>query len=117
MSDSRPGAGTGGEAAAEAIRLFEAVQDWARRTSVGDFAAHWADESASRAFATGAAECRLCPLCQLVAFLRHSHPEVVDHVADAMASLAAAVRAGLGAPEQDQAARPRGGGIERIDIG
>jgi hypothetical protein len=96
---------TVGSAAEEAARLFEAFQDWARRTS-GAAGAH---------VATGGPECQLCPVCQLIGLLRETRPEVALHLADAAGSLLAAVRAAIVAHEQDWASR-RDSGVERIDI-
>ena len=95
-----------GSAAQEATRLFEAVQEWARRTSTG----------AGEHIATGSPECQLCPVCQLLALLRGSRPEIAGHLADAAGSLLAAVRAAVDAHEREWAAR-RAPGVERIDIG
>ena len=39
-----------------------------------------------------APECRICPICQLLAALRQVRPEAVDHLIDAAAGLAAALR-------------------------
>jgi hypothetical protein len=114
--DTGSGGAPGSQAAAEALRLFEAVQDWARRTSVGDLTAHLAEGMGEGGFATGAPECRLCPVCQLVGLLRQTHPEVAEHLGDAMSSLAEAVRAAVGAHEREWSSR-RSPGVERIDIG
>ena len=103
-SEGVPGAG--GTAAEEASRLFEAVQEWARRSSA----------QASAHVATGSAECQLCPVCQLISLLRDVRPEVATHLADAASSLAAALRAAIAAHEQDWSAR-RSSGVEPIDIG
>lgn len=76
----------------EAAGLFKAVQeaaaDWSRsRERSGS------SESAGDGTAGGgtSAPCRGCPLCQLLAHVRGASPEVVDHLADAAASMAAAV--------------------------
>jgi hypothetical protein len=71
-----------GSAAEEAAKLLAALQDFARRTT-GDH------------IATGAPECRLCPVCQLIAFVRDTRPETVEHLAGAGAALIAALRATL----------------------
>jgi hypothetical protein len=97
--------GEGGTAAEEAARLFEAVQDWARRSA-----------QASAHVATGSPECQLCPVCQVISLLRDVRPEVATHLTDAVTSLAAALRAAIVAHEHEWSAR-RGGGVERIDIG
>jgi hypothetical protein len=95
-----------GVAAEEAARLFEAVQEWARRSSA----------SASAHVATGSAECQLCPVCLLIGVLREARPEVAGHLLEAVGSLAAAVRAAVAAHEREWATR-RSSGVERIDIG
>jgi len=96
----------GGSAAEEAARLFEAVQEWARRSSA----------ATSAHVATGSPECQLCPVCQLIALLREVRPEVAAHLADAAVSVAAALRAAIAAHEREWSAR-RPGDVERIDIG
>jgi hypothetical protein len=115
-----------GSAAEEATRLFEAVQDWARRAA-GSPAADASDSSSASPpggataslfdhLATGSPECRLCPLCQLIGLLRETRPEVTAHLAEAAGALLAALRAAVLAHEDDWAAR-RSTGVERIDIG
>lgn len=103
------------ESAAEAVRLFQAVQDWAKRSSLGDLSAHLTGDLEG-GFATGSEECTLCPVCQLVGAVREHHPEVAEHLTDAVVSLAAAVRSALIGPE---AATPPDGSssVEHIDIG
>ncbi len=95
-----------GSAAEEAARLFEAVQEWAQRSS-GTISDH---------IATGSPECRLCPVCQLISLLRDTRPEVALHLAEAASSLLAAVRAAVAAHEREWSGRS-GQGVERIDIG
>ncbi len=97
------------------MRLFEAIQDWARRSSLGDLGAHLAESVDGGGFATGSEECRLCPVCQVVGAVREHHPEVAEHLTDAVASLAEAVRSAIGAHEQRWSGRD-GGGVEHIDI-
>ena len=112
----------------EAARLLEAVQEWARRTAGAgsegmagargagavDAAAGPTDPPWTERIATDALECQLCPLCRLIAVVRGTRPEVVEHLADATASLAAAIRDLVAAGERDRTARD---GVERIDIG
>lgn len=116
VSDAAGASGAAGsQTAAEALKLFEAVQEWARRTSLGDLGAHVA-AAADGGFATGSQECTLCPICQVVGLVRENHPEVAEHLTDAVTALAAAVRSAIGAHEAHWSARPSGG-VERIDIG
>ncbi len=106
------------ESAAEALRLFEAVQEWARRSSLGDLGAHLMPDPEG-GFATGSEECTLCPICQVVGAVREHHPEVAEHLTDAVTSLAAAVRSAL---VGSGAAGPVGpsessSSVQHIDIG
>jgi hypothetical protein len=111
-----------GTAREEAARLLEAVQEWASGASGPDgsgFSPGSVFSAGAGLFnehlATGAEECKICPVCQGVAALRRVRPEVVEHLLDASASLLAALRAGLepphGSPERRDAK------VERIDIG
>ena len=60
-----------GTAAEEAVRLVEALRTWAQ------------DASAEH-LATGAPECRVCPLCRLVAALRDADPETTGKVVESV---------------------------------
>ncbi len=123
-----------GSAAEEASRLFEAVQDWARRTAgtgegtpgaagaagaaadtgPADPADH-REHGLGERIATGAPECQLCPICQLIGLLRGSRPEIMLHLADAAGSLLSAVRLAIDAHEREWSAH-RPSDVERIDI-
>lgn len=97
MSDQEP-VGSVGE---EAARLFGAVADALREV----------DEHV----ATGAAECRHCPICRTVHLVRETSPEVRAHLGAAAASL---VQAAAGLLATHVPAEPHGGaaGVERIDL-
>ncbi len=102
------------QAAVEALRLFEAIQDWARASSFGDMRAHLS-AAADSGFATDSADCRLCPICQVVGALRTHHPEVAEHLSDAVSSLTAAARSAM--RERDEETRTaRRDPVEHIDI-
>jgi|ERR1700712_3373371 hypothetical protein len=60
-------------------------------------------------------ECKACPVCQLLRLAQGSRPEVFEHLADASASLLAALRAAV---ESSQATWAAGKHpvSERIDI-
>ena len=75
----------------EAVKLAEAVQDWlGERTGRGPADA-WAAATAPGAFESP--ECRVCPICRAMHFVTTMQPDVFAHLADAVTSLAAAVRA------------------------
>jgi hypothetical protein len=96
-----------GSAAEEAVRLFTAVEDWARHRTSGLL-----DEEH---LATGSAECQVCPLCQAIGAARHVRPETVEHLLDAAASFVAALRAAV-TPAPDGSAPRRTTGVEHIDV-
>jgi hypothetical protein len=93
----------------EAARLVEAIGDWARG-AVGDAAP--SGEGAAHAAHTGP-ECQVCPLCQLLALVRRTQPETFGHLADASASMVAALRTFV---ERHDHAAARPTGVERIDL-
>ena len=84
----------------EAARLVEALSEWAR--------GHGEDVP----IATGSAECRLCPLCQVISLMRQARPETFAHLLDATAAFTAAVRTVVESHQHAGAA----GGVERIDL-
>ncbi len=100
LANETSGAAAGealGSATEEARRLLAALQDFARRTT-------------GEHIATGAPECRLCPVCQIISFVRDSRPEVAEHLGSAAAALLSALRAAMqGQPDRS--------GVQHIDIG
>ncbi|MBS43202.1 MAG: hypothetical protein CMH83_08600 [Nocardioides sp.] len=139
MSDQPPGAGPApgspdqepvGSVGEEAAKLFGALADWARDQGDGlgaglaDGVGHLADTAARTAkevddhLATGAAECRYCPICRTVHVIRETSPEIRAHLATAASSLLQAVAGiletvpppGSGAGARDQ------GGLQHIDL-
>lgn len=89
------GPGEPGGAAEEASRLVDALGEWLAGRASG-FGSH------RGSIANGSAECRLCPLCQLIGVLRDHRPEIAGHLDDAMTSLLAALRAALTAVEEQR---------------
>jgi hypothetical protein len=78
----------------EAARLFETLRR--RMRTAGETAPDDVWSLATReqpvGFATGAPECRYCPICRTIAAARSSGPNVADHMADAGLALMAALR-------------------------
>jgi hypothetical protein len=97
-----------GGAAEEAVKLFAAIEDWARRK-----AGHVLDEEH---LATGSAECQFCPVCQGIGVLRHVRPEAVEHLLDAAASFVAALKTAVTAPPSADTAARHGPPVQHIDI-
>ena len=85
----------------EAARLVEALSEWAR------------GHAGEMPIATGSAECRMCPVCQLLTLMRHTRPETFAHLVDATAALAAAARSVV---ESHQHGGSERAGVERIDL-
>lgn len=116
MSDQTPPGDPGdpvGSAAEEAVRLLGALG-----ASLGSSVGEWAHDlghSVDEHLATGAPECRYCPVCRTVHVLREASPEVRAHLAAAASSLMQAAASVLAA-----AATPPGSGrsatVERIDL-
>src|SRR5947209_19641508 len=74
-----------GPLAEEAAKLAEAFAGWVSTGVAG-----------SLLNGTGESEtCRVCPVCQLLRLVPGGRPEVYQHLADASASLMAAVRAAV----------------------
>jgi arsenite-transporting ATPase len=113
-----------GSVGEEAAKLLGALQDWARQAGdegrSGGAAGGAADglgdylRTANEHLATGGAECRYCPLCQLIAFVRHTSPEVRAHLGTAAGSLLQAGAAFLAA--QSGSAGQRQPGVQKIDL-
>ena len=92
-----------GPLAEEAARLVEAIGDWAR-SAVGDVRAPSLG---------GGPECQVCPICQLLALVRRTQPETFGHLAEASASMLAALRTIV---ERHDHAGARTSGVERVDL-
>ncbi|HEX4429418.1 MAG TPA: DUF5304 family protein [Frankiaceae bacterium] len=113
MTPPTAGPHTHGPLAEEAAKLAEALSGWAS-AGFSQPLMEGAGESS---------ECRLCPVCQLLRVAQGARPEVFEHLADASASLMAALRAAI---ESSQASWSAGGhsagsagsrpASERIDI-
>lgn len=94
----------------EAVKLVEAMSQW-----VG---AHWsARGGADLPLANGSAECRVCPVCQLLSVVRTTRPEVFGHLADASSSFVAALRTAVESHAAHGGSSGAGrGGVEHIDL-
>ena len=105
MSDDAP-------LADEAARLVAAVEEWLRG---GGFSGGLSQGlSWAQAHVGGAQECKLCPVCQMLALVRSTSPEVYEHLAEAAASVAKAGQVFADNLARHRAERPS---VQRIDIG
>jgi hypothetical protein len=97
----------------EAARLAAAVQDWLRAVPGNEPHGNPSHGDAEPGSETPP-ECQVCPACQLLRLVRGTRPEVYGHLADAAASLSAALRE-LTADRWPDATRR--GNVEHIDLG
>ncbi len=110
-----------GTATEEAARLFVALLERAREHAAGAASAVDDDDPDSRSSTGHPVECRWCPLCQAMAFVRDTNPELRQQVVAAAAALAVAVR-DLAETAARPPSRPREGasgrshGVEPIDL-
>jgi hypothetical protein len=120
-----PGPEDIGSVAEEAAKLFGALSGWAKEhgddlgqgfSGVAAGAAH-AMRDVNEHVATGADECRYCPVCRGIHTIRELSPEVKTHLAVAGASLMQAAAALMATAVPDQAkAAARDADIEKIDV-
>jgi hypothetical protein len=86
VSDEQDPVGSVGE---EAVKLIKALQDWAQESG-GDAAATGAAsafQTINEHIATGAEQCKYCPICQVISAVREVSPEVKQHLSAAASSL------------------------------
>lgn len=110
-----PGTDPIGGAAEEAARLVDALGQWlaarsARSGGPVDLG------SCGGQIATGSAQCRICPLCQLISLARTSSPELSRHLDDALQSLLALARVALDGVERQRAGNRPSAEFETIKI-
>lgn len=118
-----------GSIAEEAAKLLGALQGWARDGSAD---APGSSGSASAAasgvlhdlnahLATGGADCRYCPVCQVISAVRETSPEVKHHLTSAATSLLHAATGVLEShaprqPSREQGEADRRDPVEKIDL-
>jgi hypothetical protein len=105
-----------GAAAEEAARLVDALGQWLAARSAARPSGPVDLGYLNTHVATGSAECKLCPLCQLISLLRTSSPELAHRMDEAMEALLALARVALDGVERQRAAKPTATGFETIDI-
>jgi hypothetical protein len=102
-----------GSVAEEAAKLAGAMADWAKEHG----GAGWADTVSALAHdvdghVANGEDCRYCPLCRGIQVVRSASPEVREHLASAISSLAQAATAYLSTSPSDG----REAGVEHIDL-
>lgn len=118
-----------GTLAEELAKLMGVVSGFAESAAPGDKANTRGDEDGDAGadsaaehgehIADGSAACQMCPVCQTIAFVRSTSPEVREHLASSAASFAAATRDLLDgiATQHQHPERPRKSShVENIDL-
>ena len=110
-----------GSVGEEAAKLLGALSEWAREQGT-DYAGTAAGAAGSFAqsfhevnehIATGSADCRYCPVCQVIHVVRQTSPEVRAHLSVAASSLMHAAAGLLATHANGQStAQP----VEKIDL-
>ena len=97
--------------------VVSGLSESARSQSAGDADAH------DHHIANGSASCQVCPVCQTIAFVRSTSPEVREHLTASATALTAAARglvdavvAHQGQPRADRTDDARDSGVETIDL-
>lgn len=107
----------------EAVRLAEVLRKRMSGAAArsGDVWSEATSDAWGEHIATGAPECRYCPVCRAIAASRTSGPDVVSHVMSAGESLYAAVREAVAGfertrpPRQEPGDEPADGGRPHSD--
>jgi hypothetical protein len=97
----------------DARRLFELLKGAAAQAGAGP--AGNQGDSAGEAGPEHSPDCRYCPLCQGMAALRRSGPDVLDRLAEVAAGLAATLRATEAGPRAAQQPRSEAEPDSRTD--
>jgi hypothetical protein len=112
-----------GSVGEEAVKLLQALQDWAKESG-SDYADATAGAVSGAAstlrdlnehIATGSEDCKYCPVCQVISLMRSTSPEVRTHLSSAASSLLQAAAGVLATSVPDQDSR-RDGAVEKIDL-
>ena len=115
--EERPPAEAVGSLAEEAAKLLGALGGWAS-DGAGDAASGAAGllHDLNERIATGGAECRYCPLCQMISAVRDTSPEVKQHLATAATSLLHAATGLLEARAGRAGDAAAGEPVQKIDL-
>lgn len=98
-----------------------AQEAWKLARALADQVAEVADPAEGESAAHRPESCDYCPLCQLIAIVRHARPEVAEHLTAALTSLTLAARGVVEswAQMRDEQAAPAEGaarGEQDIDV-
>jgi hypothetical protein len=102
-----------GSVGEEAAKLLAALQGWARE-HVSDYS-RAASGFGSSYISDGSAACRVCPVCQLIAFVRGINPESVEQLTHAAGSMLSALHSLLESAQRGEGRRSSP--VQKIDLG
>lgn len=105
-----------GAAAEEAAKLVDALGGWLAARAAARPSGPLDPGYLNTHIATGSAECKLCPLCQVISLLRTSSPELAHRLDEAVEALLALARAALDGVERQRATKAPSPGFETIHI-
>lgn len=108
----------------EAVKLLQALQEWARESgheygeSVEAAAAGAGGflQNVNEHIATGGRDCSYCPVCRVISAMRATSPEVRQHLTTAASSLLQAAAGVMATHVPDGTAARPDGPVERIDL-
>lgn len=113
-----------GSVGEEAAKLLAALQEWASQSGseyagAAAVAAGGATNSLralDEHVATEGADCRYCPICQLISTVRAASPEVRHHLSAAASSLLQAAAGAMATDVPGQDERRRSPRVDKIDL-
>ena len=108
----------------EAVKLLQALQEWAKESgheyaeSAGAAAAGAGGllQTVNEHIATGGQDCTYCPVCRMISAVRATSPEVKQHLTTAASSLLQAAVGVLATHGAGGAASRPDEPVERIDL-
>jgi hypothetical protein len=116
-----PPVGSVGE---EAVKLLQALQEWAKESGheygetfgAAATGAGGLLQSVNEHIATGGRECTYCPVCRMISAVRATSPEVKAHLTSAASSLLQAAAGFMATHVPDSSTSRSEGPVERIDL-
>ena len=108
----------------EAVKLLQALQEWAKESgqeyagSAGAAAAGAGGllQTVNEHIATGGQDCTYCPVCRMISAVRATSPEVKQHLTTAASSLLQAAAGVMATRAADGASARSEEPVERIDL-
>jgi len=102
---------TVGSVADEAVQLLAAFKRWAEQQQTH----RETHEQTAQGGDDNDDPCRYCPVCQVIAVARKSHPEILDQLSQGLEGVVTALRAGILSQEKQWETKPEPH-VQHIDI-